>query len=269
MSASPLMTRKESSRSARLGVLHRARGARAASPRWRTTGACRARRRRRSRCGPGWRGTGRSRPSRRSRAACSSRSTCSMIGRLTTGSSGLGWLAVIGRSRVPSPPAIDHRPHGAARRPAPGPRTGPAQRRTCQAYARPATQYRTVPHVDERPAQRPEDRGQQVVALGQRGEQHGEGVQQVEGRGLAQEGDRQRAVAVAAQHRQQAGEEHVPGDERDREDRPGDRRGRPGRPAWRGCRGGPRAGRAAAPAGWTSRRHGRSCRRRSRWRPRP
>ena len=29
-----------------------------------------------------------------------------MIGRLTTGSRGLGWLAVIGRSRVPSPPAI-------------------------------------------------------------------------------------------------------------------------------------------------------------------
>src|SRR3984885_6153228 len=29
-----------------------------------------------------------------------------MIGLLHTGSSGLGWLAVIGRSRVPSPPAI-------------------------------------------------------------------------------------------------------------------------------------------------------------------
>src|SRR4029077_19443634 len=29
-----------------------------------------------------------------------------MIGRLTTGSIGLGWLAVIGRSLVPSPPAI-------------------------------------------------------------------------------------------------------------------------------------------------------------------
>src|SRR2546423_14278706 len=29
-----------------------------------------------------------------------------MIGRLTTGSSGLGWFAVIGRSRVPSPPAM-------------------------------------------------------------------------------------------------------------------------------------------------------------------
>ena len=29
-----------------------------------------------------------------------------MIGRFTTGSSGLGWLAVIGRSLVPSPPAI-------------------------------------------------------------------------------------------------------------------------------------------------------------------
>src|SRR5215470_16011399 len=29
-----------------------------------------------------------------------------MIGLFTTGSSGLGWLAVIGRSRVPSPPAI-------------------------------------------------------------------------------------------------------------------------------------------------------------------
>ena len=29
-----------------------------------------------------------------------------MIGRLATGSRGLGWLAVIGRSRVPSPPAI-------------------------------------------------------------------------------------------------------------------------------------------------------------------
>src|SRR5580692_5895071 len=29
-----------------------------------------------------------------------------MIGRLATGSMGLGWLAVIGRSRVPSPPAI-------------------------------------------------------------------------------------------------------------------------------------------------------------------
>ena len=36
----------------------------------------------------------------------SRRSTCSMIGRLTTGSSGLGWFAVIGRSRVPSPPAM-------------------------------------------------------------------------------------------------------------------------------------------------------------------
>ena len=29
-----------------------------------------------------------------------------MIGRLTTGSIGLGWFAVIGRSLVPSPPAI-------------------------------------------------------------------------------------------------------------------------------------------------------------------
>src|SRR5690349_25158669 len=29
-----------------------------------------------------------------------------MIGRLATGSSGLGWFAVIGRSRVPSPPAM-------------------------------------------------------------------------------------------------------------------------------------------------------------------
>src|SRR5262249_27261467 len=29
-----------------------------------------------------------------------------MIGLLTTGSMGLGWLAVIGRSLVPSPPAI-------------------------------------------------------------------------------------------------------------------------------------------------------------------
>src|ERR1700733_9136471 len=29
-----------------------------------------------------------------------------MIGRFATGSSGLGWLAVIGRSRVPSPPAM-------------------------------------------------------------------------------------------------------------------------------------------------------------------
>src|SRR5580704_7075601 len=29
-----------------------------------------------------------------------------MIGRLTTGSSGLGWFAVIGRRRVPSPPAM-------------------------------------------------------------------------------------------------------------------------------------------------------------------
>src|SRR5215470_1291677 len=36
----------------------------------------------------------------------SSLSTCSMIGLLTTGSSGLGWLAVIGRSLVPSPPAM-------------------------------------------------------------------------------------------------------------------------------------------------------------------
>src|SRR5258708_27679828 len=42
-----------------------------------------------------------SKPCRRS-----SRRTCSMIGRLTTGSIGFGWLAVIGRSRVPSPPAI-------------------------------------------------------------------------------------------------------------------------------------------------------------------
>src|ERR1700686_3105431 len=29
-----------------------------------------------------------------------------MIGRLATGSSGLGWFAVIGRRRVPSPPAM-------------------------------------------------------------------------------------------------------------------------------------------------------------------
>src|SRR5260370_41149432 len=29
-----------------------------------------------------------------------------MIGRFATGSIGFGWLAVIGRSRVPSPPAI-------------------------------------------------------------------------------------------------------------------------------------------------------------------
>src|ERR1700758_2363223 len=31
---------------------------------------------------------------------------CSMIGLLATGSMGLGWFAVIGRSRVPSPPAM-------------------------------------------------------------------------------------------------------------------------------------------------------------------
>ena len=36
----------------------------------------------------------------------SNRSTCSMIGRLTTGNSGFGMLAVMGRSRVPSPQAI-------------------------------------------------------------------------------------------------------------------------------------------------------------------
>ena len=35
-----------------------------------------------------------------------SRSTCSMIGRLTTGSRGLGMLVVMGRRRVPSPPAM-------------------------------------------------------------------------------------------------------------------------------------------------------------------
>jgi hypothetical protein len=31
---------------------------------------------------------------------------CSMMGRLHTGSMGLGWLAVSGRRRVPSPPAM-------------------------------------------------------------------------------------------------------------------------------------------------------------------
>src|SRR5699024_3303203 len=36
----------------------------------------------------------------------SNRRTCSMMGLLTTGNSGLGWFAVMGRRRVPSPPAI-------------------------------------------------------------------------------------------------------------------------------------------------------------------
>src|SRR5215469_15800945 len=36
----------------------------------------------------------------------SSRRTCSMMGRFATGSIGLGWFAVIGRSLVPSPPAM-------------------------------------------------------------------------------------------------------------------------------------------------------------------
>ena len=35
-----------------------------------------------------------------------SRTTCSIIGRLTSGMRGLGWLDVSGRSLVPSPPAM-------------------------------------------------------------------------------------------------------------------------------------------------------------------
>src|ERR1700722_13441131 len=91
-----------------------------------------------------------------------------MIGRFTTGSSGLGWLAVIGRSLVPSPPAITTaftaagllsrrasrhvpgRAHPAvtpvAAVPPPGP--GPASNRlACTRYSTAAHQYRALPQI--------------------------------------------------------------------------------------------------------------------------
>ena len=149
-----------------LGVLARCPRCRAASPRWRTAGSSRAPRRRRSSCAPGRRGTARSPRSRSKPCRLSSRSTCSMIGRLTTGSSGLGWFAVIGRSRVPSPPAITTAFNGFAAPsrfpPLCAPRHGRNQGRallpnelavsltrllTWTRYSTAAHQYRAVPQI--------------------------------------------------------------------------------------------------------------------------
>src|ERR1700677_584672 len=90
-----------------------------------------------------------------------------MIGRLATGSRGLGWFAVIGRSRVPSPPAMTtafkgfatpsrfrplgiprYRPiHGAATLPTCGLAVALPRLLTWVRYSIAAHQYRTVPQV--------------------------------------------------------------------------------------------------------------------------
>src|SRR3954453_20350865 len=89
-----------------------------------------------------------------------------MIGRLATGSSGLGWFAVIGRRRVPSPPAMTTAFNGFAAPfrfpPLCAPRRGRNQGRawspnevamspikllTWLRYSIAAHQYRTVPQV--------------------------------------------------------------------------------------------------------------------------
>src|SRR5215831_19115992 len=62
-----------------------------------------------------------------------------MIGLLTTGSSGLGWLAVIGRSLVPSPPAMTTALTGCQRSlqaQRPRPAAGSVAGRICIAEAR-------------------------------------------------------------------------------------------------------------------------------------
>ena len=73
-----------------------------------------------------------------------------MIGRLTTGSSGLGWFAVIGRSRVPSPPAITTAftvtSCRAVSSAGPAPVVGTSCR-TWTRYSTPAHQYRAVPQI--------------------------------------------------------------------------------------------------------------------------
>ena len=148
---------------------------------------------------------------------CSSRSTCSMIGLLTIGSSGLGMLAVIGRRRVPSPPAITTAfmtasPHRRLRAIRGCAREALTSWRTCTTYRTPAHQYSAVPQIAKAQPKAWAIWLTSAVALAE--EQQREGGEQVEGGRLAEEVHRQRAVAVAAQDRQEQGEQDVAADQR-------------------------------------------------------
>src|SRR5262245_34959203 len=145
-----------------------------------------------------------------------------MIGLLTTGSSGLGWLAVIGRSLVPSPPAITSA-FTACRLPSlplcpiiaglplPCQRGLPLAGFPAAAHARddlaclgeveggrPPVQCRSPDR--EGPADDPGgQRGGTVVGAE---EQQRERVEQAQGGRLPQEADLKRADVVVAQHEQ-------------------------------------------------------------------
>src|SRR3954471_4915525 len=147
-----------------------------------------------------------------------------MIGLLTPGSRGLGWLAVIGRSRVPSPPAITTAFTGATpsrrlRRSWSGlrsPSVHPGSRRP-----------RELPHLDGieggRPPVKagPPERERPADDLGDRGpgprmrteEQEGKGVQQAERGRLTHEMHRRWTVAVPAENIERQPHVHLAGDE--------------------------------------------------------
>src|ERR1700677_3200813 len=147
------------------------------------------------------------------RGRLSSRSTCSMIGRFATGSMGLGWLAVIGRSRVPSPPAMTTAFTGFA---------APSRYFPLCMYPAATGQASHLGQVKRRgpPVQnRPPDRESPAYDPGQRPapagvsteEQQREGIQQAQGGGLADQADLQRAQAGPAfQHRQRTAHDQFP-----------------------------------------------------------
>ena len=151
----------------------------------------------------------------RARAGCSRRRTCSMIGRFTTGSSGLGMFEVIGRRRVPSPPAITtaFMPVPARRRARP-----PGRRRTMPAHldagraSRPTSTARCP--RPRRPSRRPWRRRPPLRSRSPSSSER-EGEQQVERGRLAQVVDRQRAEAVPTQNRQRERQHHVTTEQQD------------------------------------------------------
>src|SRR3954469_13693065 len=115
-----------------------------------------------------------------------------MIGLLTTGSRGLGWLAVMGRSRVPSPPAITTAFTGATpsrwvRRSWSGFRSlqfagavpGPYEPLDLGGVERRRPPVQAGPPQRERPSDDLRDRGPRPLVGTQ--EQKREGVQQTEG----------------------------------------------------------------------------------------
>src|SRR6516225_6007361 len=162
----------------------------------------------------------------------SSRRTCSMIGRLATGSMGLGWLAVIGRSRVPSPPAMTTAFNGFAA-PFAAFRLYFPHEPTLGMYPTAVGQASYLGHVQHRgppvqdgspdregpaydPGQRPAPAG--VIAE----EQQRERVEQAQGGGLADQADLQGAEAGPAFEHGQRPAHHQLADREDGDQPPRD-----------------------------------------------